>query len=71
MIGAEWLAFGMPNNCSRPVDQQSAQISVATFANAKQQLFAAAGVLFWNQSKPCSQLPAVFELLGIPLLLLQ
>ncbi len=41
------------------------RVSVATFADAKQRLFAATGSLFWNQSEPCRKLPAVLEFHGI------
>ena len=45
--------------------QQAAQVAVAAFMDAEQRMLAAAGVLSWNKTEECSQLPAVAELSGI------
>jgi hypothetical protein len=49
-----WLRFvlGKADDRSRSMDQQCAQVSIATLADPQQCLLAAAGPLLWHQTKP-------------------
>ena len=50
---------------ARTLNQQRAQVSIATATDMAQPLMSATGILAWHQPHPCSELPTVLEIAGV------
>jgi len=65
-----WVGVPPDFRCLRtetsPMDQERAQIRIASFANAEQLYFASGGTLPRHQAQPCRQLPATLKCARIP-----
>ncbi len=59
------FAFGVLDDCARPVDQQGAQVCVAAFSDPQESFLAARAVLPWGQSEGSRHLPTIGKLPGI------
>src|SRR6516165_8774271 len=59
------LAPGSPERGARPMDQQGAQVAIATFTDAEQAITAAAGPLLGYEPEPGGELAAILEALPI------
>ena len=59
------LAPGSPERSARPMDQQGAQVAIATFTEAEQAITAAAGPLLGYEPEPGGELAAILEALPI------
>jgi hypothetical protein len=55
------ISLDAKHSCSRPVDQDLAQVDVAALADAEQLRFASSRILSWHESKPCCEFPALVE----------
>ncbi|TNC96149.1 MAG: hypothetical protein FD119_1986 [Stygiobacter sp.] len=53
------------NDSSCSVNKQGSQMLIPALADAQQHLSIAAGMLPWNQSHPCGEVSAVFELFAV------
>ena len=60
--GFERASFGVAQRGARAIDQQHAQITVATLADAQEDVATTAGLLAWNQAKPGAEFTPAAEL---------
>jgi len=58
-------SFNRSHGRSRTVNQQGAQVAIASLADPEQHCAATAGTMAWNQSEISCELAPAFELSGV------